>query len=208
MKLTRDGALLWVLAGAALVGYLVSVGTAPTTWDYKQWLQFAAAVFAWAIGKLQTSPFPSNGEVARGVRDNGQRIAVLLLCVGLVGATSCATAGGPRHVATVSVVSAHAVLSAVQDTERALVCGQGEAPAPPACVAPDTHRRIAGDLVTAFELDGQIAGLVRALPAGATVPANVPELLGRLAAIVDRVVNLLPASTQKTALVARIGGAQ
>lgn len=74
MKLTRDGALLWLLAVGALVAYLMSVGTAPTEWDYKQWLQFISAAAAWAIGKLQASPAPSSKEVARGVRDNGEPV--------------------------------------------------------------------------------------------------------------------------------------
>lgn len=65
MTVTRDGALLWVLAGAALVGYLVSVGAPPNEWDYKQWLNFAAAGFAWLVGKLQSSPQPSKKEVRR-----------------------------------------------------------------------------------------------------------------------------------------------
>lgn len=73
MTVTRDGVLLWVLAGAALVGYLVSVGVPPNEWDYKQWLQFATAIFGWLVGKLQTSPQPSTSEVERGVRDDGRR---------------------------------------------------------------------------------------------------------------------------------------
>jgi hypothetical protein len=60
-----------MLAGVALVGYLVSVGVPPTAWDYQQWLQFAATVFAWGVGKLQSSPMPSSNEVARGFRDDG-----------------------------------------------------------------------------------------------------------------------------------------
>lgn len=74
MKLTRDGALLWGMAVAALVGYLVSVGIPPTQWDYPQWLQFLAAVSAWAVGKLQASPAPSTKEVKRGYRDNGEAV--------------------------------------------------------------------------------------------------------------------------------------
>jgi hypothetical protein len=60
---TRDGALLWCLAAAALVAYLMSVGTPPTQWTYHQWLQFAAAFFAWGTGKLQVSPLPSKEDV-------------------------------------------------------------------------------------------------------------------------------------------------
>jgi peptidoglycan/LPS O-acetylase OafA/YrhL len=63
MVLTRDGALLWCVALAALVAYLVSVGTPPTHWTYAQWLQFASAIMVWVVGKLQTSPLPSKEEV-------------------------------------------------------------------------------------------------------------------------------------------------
>ena len=74
MKLTRDGAVLWVVALGALAAYLLSVGTPPTDWSYKQWLEFAAACAMWGAGKLQVSPVPSSREVARGVRDNGEPV--------------------------------------------------------------------------------------------------------------------------------------
>lgn len=71
-KLTRDSALLWVLAFAALAAYLKSVGTPPTAWTYDQWLQFIIAAAGWSIGKLQSSKLPSSAEVARGFRDSGE----------------------------------------------------------------------------------------------------------------------------------------
>lgn len=54
--MTRDSLTLWVLAGGALVGYLAADGRVPTEWAYADWLKFAAAVFAWGMGKLQSSP--------------------------------------------------------------------------------------------------------------------------------------------------------
>jgi hypothetical protein len=74
MKLTRDGLTLWLLAVGALTAYLLSVGTPPQEWTYQQWLQLAAAAAGWGIGKLQASPQPSSGEVARGYRDNGEPV--------------------------------------------------------------------------------------------------------------------------------------
>jgi hypothetical protein len=130
----------------------------------------------------------------------------LLLALALLSCVSCASFGGVKHTATVSVVTAHAVLSAVQDGERLLVCGGPSAPAAPACVPPDVHRKIAGELVTAFDLDGQVLRLVRALPPGTMAPSDVPGLLGRIMAIIDRIVALIPASSQKAALVQQIGG--
>lgn len=52
---TRDSALLWFLAFAAVVAYLAQVGTPPWYWDYKQWLAFATFISGWLIGKMQTS---------------------------------------------------------------------------------------------------------------------------------------------------------
>jgi len=140
-----------------------------------------------------------------GWRRHVLRQAGLLIVLALLSA-SCASLHGPRHVATVSIVSVHAVLSAVQDGERLLVCDAVTAPAPPACVPPDVHRRIAGELVTAFDLDGQVARLVRAVRPGGVTSADVPALLGRIAAIIDRIFALMPASPQKAALAQKVGG--
>lgn len=129
-----------------------------------------------------------------------------LLLAALLVVSACATVGGPRHVATVSVVSAHAVLSAVQDTERALVCGAATAPAAPACIPDEVHRKVSADLATAFQYDIDVHNLVRAAPTDTSLPATVPALLGKIAAILDQVVAALPTSTQKQALVAQIGG--
>lgn len=74
VTVTRDGALLWLLAAAALIGYLSSAPLPFWDWDYHAWLQFAAAAAGWGIGKLQVSPAPSTGEVARGFRDDGSPI--------------------------------------------------------------------------------------------------------------------------------------
>jgi len=72
--LTRDGALIWLLALAALAAYLTSVGKPPTDWSYQDWLAFISACAMWGTGKLQSSPRPSSKEVARGFRDNGEPI--------------------------------------------------------------------------------------------------------------------------------------
>lgn len=133
------------------------------------------------------------------------RALVLLLAVTL-GASSCASLGGARHKATVSVVSADAVLSAVQDTEMGLVCGRPSAPAAPACVPEDRHRQISAKLAEAFGHEKRIAQLVRALPAGASSP-DVASLLGQIRALLDAVLAMIPDSAQRKALVANLGGA-
>jgi len=64
LTLTRNGRTLWVAVATTIVGYLLSVGTPPTQWSYRQWLQALAALAAWGAGKLQSSPLPSNAEAA------------------------------------------------------------------------------------------------------------------------------------------------
>lgn len=75
ITITRDGALLWLLALAALLGYLTAAPNPPTQWDYHQWLQAGITFAGWGIGKLQVSPAPSTAEVKRGYRDNGEPLA-------------------------------------------------------------------------------------------------------------------------------------
>jgi hypothetical protein len=62
LNFNRDSVILWVGAGAALVGYLITAGDPPTAWTYQNWLQFASAMFAFLMGKLQTSPLRGEGE--------------------------------------------------------------------------------------------------------------------------------------------------
>ncbi len=72
--LTRDGMLLWGLAAAALIAYLISADKPPTAWNYHEWLQFASACAAWVVGKLQVSSLASGAEVRRGIRADGRPI--------------------------------------------------------------------------------------------------------------------------------------
>ena len=55
LGLTRDSALLWVLAAAAVFAHLKQVGVPPTQWDYQQWMETGTFLAAWLIGKMQTS---------------------------------------------------------------------------------------------------------------------------------------------------------
>ncbi len=130
--------------------------------------------------------------------------------IALVAATcsACASLGGARHSAVVTVVSAHAVLAATQDTSRAIVCGLPTAPPAPACLTPERAREIAVILVTAFDLDGEVAKTVRAVPPGGLLPSNVAELVGRIAALVDRILAALPKSAARESLLMKIRGPQ
>lgn len=155
---------------------------------------------------ITTRPVALSSGTSREVQSiQPKRVLPIILLALLLPLTGCASMGGARHRATVTVVSAHAVLSAIQDGERMLACGASTAPAPPACVPADTHRAISRQLVTAFDYDGQIASIVRALPAGAELPANVSELVGKVAALVDQILSAIPNSQQKASLTAKIG---
>jgi hypothetical protein len=72
-------------------------------------------------------------------------------------------------------------------------------------VGGQAHHDISVKLVQAFALDGQLATLVRGLPDGAGQPAQVGLLLGQLQAAVNSVLDLIPKSEQKTALVLSLG---
>jgi len=124
-----------------------------------------------------------------------KRAAVVLA---FVFAAGCAST--PRRMGTVSVVSSHAVLSAIQDTEGLLVCGRPTAPQAPQCVPLEKHREIAAKLETAFELEGRVARIVRALPAGAGQPADVGVLMAQISGLVQSVLVSLPPSKQAAAL--------
>lgn len=129
-----------------------------------------------------------------------------LLFVGiLLLASSCASQGGPRHIATVSVVTAHTILATLQDTEMALVCGKPTAPEAPRCVEAEKHKEISGYLAQAFDYDGTVARLVRALPPGSPQPAQVGELLARISELVSKILASIPASPQKATLEANLG---
>jgi hypothetical protein len=206
VTLTRDSALLWLGTLGGVVMYLQNAPAPFWQWDYHQWMAALGIAITGLSLKLQNSALASSSEVAKGIRDNGTPLA-LLLAVGLTaGALSgCATLGSAKHRAAISVVSADAVLSAIQDTENGLVCGRATAPAPPACVPLEEHRAISAKLATAFQRDRQIAQTIRALPAGASSP-DVAVLVGQIRALVDEVLALIPDSAPRRALMSNIGG--
>lgn len=121
-----------------------------------------------------------------------------LLVVFAVMMSACASAGGPRHIATVSVVSAHATLSAIQDTEMLLVCGRPSAPAAPRCIAADKHKTLSAKLAQAFGYDAQVARVVRQLPAGSPQPQQVVDMLAQIAVLVNQILADLPKDAPQT----------
>lgn len=132
-----------------------------------------------------------------------KRVAALALALGLAG---CASLGGARHVSTVGLVSAHGVLSAIQDTEMRLVCGRAGAPQAPLCVPVPQHRQISTHLEEAFALELRAAQVVRALPPGQMQPMEVVTLMVQVNALVQQVLSMLPDGKDKAALQQSIGG--
>jgi hypothetical protein len=101
-------------------------------------------------------------------------------------------ASSMRHVGYVSLVTAHSTLSAIQDTERVLVCGRPLAPQAPNCITLDKHHEISEMLVTAFDLEEKVRLLVRALPDGAEQPADVATIIAQINGLVETVLLSLP----------------
>lgn len=124
---------------------------------------------------------------------------VLLLAPG------CALHGGPRHTATVSIVSTHAVLSAIDDTEMQIVCGRPGAPQAPLCVPISQHRVISAYLKQAYDLEVAIGRVVLALPDGQMLPPDVMALTVQVGALINKVIEMLPQGKTKAALMQRIG---
>ncbi len=60
--MNRNSLSLWLIAGGALVTFLLADGRPPTAWAYTDWLKFAATAVAWGTGKLQSSPLKGRDE--------------------------------------------------------------------------------------------------------------------------------------------------
>lgn len=199
MRFSRDSAIWWLAIAGAVVGYLLSVKTPPTQWDYMQWLNAAFFAVSTIAAKLATSPLAGAKDAQKVDRTKIGSAALLVFALGLV-STGCASAN-PRHIATVSVVSSHTVLAAAQDLTRSWRCG--EPTAPPTCIPPETYgAKYAPLFVEAFDKDQKIAELVRATPGD----ASIGSLLGSIGAILDKIAALLPADL-RARLLAQIGGA-
>lgn len=126
----------------------------------------------------------------------------LVILLGLL-VTGC---GGVHHVATVSVVSTHATLSAIQDTADAVTCGAAGALSAPNCLSTAQRQAVAEKLSPAFGLDVALATAVRDWPAGTPQPAAIAVYLGQITALVNQVIDALPNGAAKTKLLGLIGG--
>lgn len=131
---------------------------------------------------------------------------LLILSLAMSGGATCNRRAQPaRHIATISVVTAHSVLAAVQDTEAELVCGRPNAPVVQ-CIGHDNHVTNLLKLREAFEYDGQVARLVRATPAESPTTREVLDLIARIQELVSNILDGIPASPQKQNLIVQLGG--
>ena len=114
--------------------------------------------------------------------------------------------GGVRHVATVTVLSSHAVLAQTQDTADVVpICGADDAPSTPACLPADVRNgAIARALVQAFTLDQAVLSAVRYWP-GPPATLDVTAYLTQITRLVTEIVAALPDGAAKTKLLALIG---
>jgi hypothetical protein len=127
-------------------------------------------------------------------------LAVLVLL--LVLPACAARSQEPRHLASVSVLSLHATLAAIQDTEALVVCTA----APPPCLSPEQHRAFASKLAVAFGLDEQILREVRAWPPGSPLPLSVTNAIAQARALIAALLAALPDAPPVAKLHAVIGG--
>jgi hypothetical protein len=132
------------------------------------------------------------------------KLKALLPALALLALVACN--GGARHIATVSVVSAHATLSAVQDTADAITCGAATAPQPPKCLDAGQRKAVAAKLSPAFGYDEKLAKVVRDWPQGIPPPAEIGQFLQEITALLNQALAAFPQGPQKDQLLVKIGG--
>lgn len=191
-----QGEAIEYIAGFSL--FLISLGW--SLWEkYGARIKFLTALEA-PTGATEATV---NAKIAIG---SGAKILPAILLVAVLGGMTSGCAANVRHIATVSAVAAHSTLAALQDTEMLIVCGKATAPAPPACVDVDQHRANAEKLVTAFDLDIQVATTIRDWPALGPPPTSIGALLGQITVVVNYILDHLPDGAAKTKLLTSIGG--
>ena len=195
------GAIATVINGFA--SGVVLIVAAPETFNLeagfgKLWKTSAIfAVFGLA-NYLKKSPLP-------GV--DASKLAALFLAVALASG-GCVTAGG-RHRIVVGVVTAHEVLSTVQDTALMMKCGAPSALPEPNCLGPEKNKAVHGMLAEAFTYDKEAALLVKSVPVGSPAPSQVVELMSKVTSLVNKIIAALPSGDTRTdALVTNLGGAR
>lgn len=130
-------------------------------------------------------------------------LAVLL--VAALALPGCASFGGPKHVATVSIVGVTSTLELIQQTEMAIVCGRAGAPQAPLCVPLSTHRQISAHLRDAAGLAIRVTDVTSALPVGTPTPPEVFTLMVQVNALIQDVLKLLPSGKTRAALLQQTG---
>jgi len=128
---------------------------------------------------------------------------VVAACAIALGATaqSCAKV---HHVATVTVLTSHSAIAAVQDTADAVTCGSITAPTP--CLPVEVrHGVVSEKLKEALRTDIAVLTAVRQWP-GPPAPLDVAADLAKIQALLSDVVRTLPDGAAKSRLLALLGG--
>ena len=128
----------------------------------------------------------------------------MLVLVALL-ATGCSAKS--YHLATVSVVSAHATASLVQDQADAWTCGAPTA-VPEHCLSVEKRRELATVLSPAFDRIGKAAVFVKAWPADAPPPVQLSALLAEITDLLNKGLALLPETAQRWIVQHTTGGAK
>lgn len=179
---------------------VVLVVAAPETFNLDQgwaklWQTSALLGLLGMANYLKKSPLP------------GVTASLLVLAL-LLPSTGCVSAGG-RHRIVVGVVTAHEVLSTVQDTALMMKCGVPTALPEPNCLGPEKNKAVHGMLAEAFGYDKEAALLVKSVPVGSPAPSQVVELMSKVTSLVNKIIAALPSGDTRTeALVTNLGGAR
>ena len=132
-----------------------------------------------------------------------RRSAVLLLAFALSG---CAlTTQTVQHRSTVSLAAAHGILITLDDAEIKLVCGRPGSPQSPYCVPVPTHQKISTMMEQAYRLHARASELTRNLGNDQALPSDVYALLAQVQGLITAIVDLIPASPAKTAVIEKTG---
>ena len=118
-------------------------------------------------------------------------------------ATLAASCGGVRHVVTVSALSAHATVAAVQDTADLVMCGAPTALPAPKCLTEPQRKEL--HLSDALAVDIALLKAVHDWPVGAPQPAVITAYVAEISRILTEAVNALPESPAKAKLKKLLG---
>jgi hypothetical protein len=134
------------------------------------------------------------------------RRAVAVLLVAALALPGCAlSTSSIQHRGTVSLAAAHGILITLDDAEIQLVCGRPGAPQAPRCVPVPVHQKISVMMQQAYLLHARAVELTRNLGNAQSLPSDVYALLAQVQGLIVAIVDLIPQSSAKAAVVEKTG---